>query len=92
MIIKYHNFVKQNIKIIEPLDDVLPIPLPSMFDDAVTLLLEEKVFTPATFIDALSAYGLSMNYAEVESLLNLPNGKLKPNYAGANSKSIKLKL
>ncbi len=83
---------KQNIKIIEPLDDVLPIPLPSMFDDAVTLLLEEKVFTPATFIDALSAYGLSMNYAEVESLLNLPNGKLKPNYAGANSKSIKLKL
>ena len=82
---------KKNIKTNEPLDDSLPIPLPSMFNDAVSLLLEEGIFTPASFIDALSVYGLSMNYQEVEKLLNLPKDKLKPNSSGSNSKFIKLK-
>ena len=82
---------KKNIKTNEPLDDSLPIPLASMFNDAVSLLLEEGIFTPASFIDALSVYGLSMNYQEVEKLLNLPKDKLKPNSSGSNSKFIRLK-
>lgn len=82
---------KKNIRTNEPLDDILPRPLPSMFDDAVSLLLEEKIFTPASFIDALSNYGLSMNHSEIENLLNLPKDKLKPNYAGSQAKTIRLK-
>lgn len=82
---------KKNIRINEPLDDILPIPLPSMFDDAVSLLLEEQVFTPASFVDSLSIYGLSMNYSEIEKLLNLPKDKLKPNYAGSHAGTIKLR-
>lgn len=82
---------KKNIRINEPLDDILPLPLPSMFDDAISLLLEEQVFTPTTFLDALSTYGLSMNYSEIENLLNLPKDKLKPNSAGTHAKTIKLR-
>lgn len=62
----------------EPLDDVLAIPYPTMFTDAVTLLIDAHIFTPVSFVDKLSLYGLSMNYHEIEKLLNLPNGKLRP--------------
>lgn len=80
---------KKGFRIKEPLDDVIPINYPTMFNDAITLLLEEKIFTAASFIEGLSVYGLPMYYYEVEKLLNLPSEKLKPNY---NPGSTKLKL
>ncbi len=82
---------KNNMRINEPLDNILPISEPSMFNDAVSLLIDAKVFTASSLIDELSLYGLPMDYEEVERLLNLPKGKLKPNNNGKINNVIKLK-
>lgn len=82
---------KNNMRISEPLDNTLPIPEPTMFNDAVSLLLEAGVFTATSLVDELSIYGLPMNYDEIERLLDLPVDKLKPNTNYNNSITIKLK-
>lgn len=82
---------KKGFRTKEPLDDVLAIQYPTMFNDAISLLIDEHVFTAASFIDGLSAYGLSMNYNEVEKLLNLSPGKLKPIYNNTGFTTLKLK-
>lgn len=82
---------KKGFRAIEPLDDVLPIQYPTMFNDAISLLIDAHVFTAASFIEKLSAYGLSMNYEEVEKLLNLSPGKLKPIYNNTGFTTLKLK-
>ena len=69
---------KRNIRKNEPLDDEMQTAKPSMFKDAVTLLLEENVFTPTEFMNELEISGLAMNYKEVEILLDLPKDTLKP--------------
>lgn len=69
---------KNNLRTHEPLDDTIPIPRPTMFSDAVELLLEENVFTAASFVKELSLFGLPMNYEEIETLLNLDEDLLKP--------------
>lgn len=62
----------------EPLDDVLYTAKPSLLKIAVQMLLDEKVFTPKSFLDELSfSYNLTMDYKEVEYLLNLPKDILK---------------
>lgn len=61
----------------EPLDDVLITAGPALLKTAVIMLLQENVFTPTEFMEELSfSYGLSINAAEVEYLLNLPVGTL----------------
>lgn len=82
---------KNNMRVNEPLDNILPIHEPSMFNDAVSLLIDAQVFTPSSFIDELSLYGLPMDYVEVEKLLNLPKNKLKPTNYGKTNHIIKLK-
>ena len=61
----------------EPLDDKLQTASPSMLKAAVTMLLEENVFTPREFMDELeSSLNLSLNPEMVEELLDLPEGTL----------------
>lgn len=59
----------------EPLDNILTAK-PSLFSDAVDLLLDNGVFTPKEFVDELSNLGLAMNPDELEVLLNLSEGLL----------------
>lgn len=82
---------KQNIKNSEPLDDIIPIPYPTMFNDAVSLLFEEGIFTATKFIEKLSSFGLPMKYEEVENLLDLPKDTLKPEAQKKSLSTIKLK-
>ena len=61
----------------EPLDDTLRTAMPSLLKTAVSMLLEEEVFTPKEFMDELAyTQGLSISPAEVEYLLDLPSGTL----------------
>ena len=61
----------------EPLDDVLLTASPALLKTAVIMLLQENVFKPNEFMEVLSDdYGLSINPAEVEYLLDLPTGTL----------------
>lgn len=60
----------------EPLDGELEIIPPSLFSDAVDLLIDNNVFTPKEFVDELGNMGLAMNPDELEILLNLQEGTL----------------
>ena len=60
----------------EPLDNILVSPVPSLFIDAVDVLLTNNVFTPKEFVAELSELGLAMNPDELETLLNLKNNTL----------------
>lgn len=60
----------------EPLDNIIKAPKPSLFSDAVDILIANDVFTPKEFIDELSNMGLAMNSDELETLLNLQKGTL----------------
>lgn len=75
----------------EPLDDVLMTAGPSLLKTSVVMLLQESVFTPEEFMNELSnEYGLSIDAAEVEYLLDLPSGTLaKPKIIDITSLQIK---
>lgn len=78
---EYQNMIrmlqKRGQRKSEPLDDKLQTAPPSMLRAAVTMLLEEKVFTPQEFMDELEAsMNLSLNPEMVEELLDLPEGTL----------------
>lgn len=60
----------------EPLDNIIKAEKPSLFADAVDVLLVNKVFTQKEFVDELSDMGLAMNPNELEVLLNLSKGTL----------------
>lgn len=61
----------------EPLDDTLRTAPPALLKAAVSMLLEEDVFTPKEFLDELSySYGFSIAASEIEYLLDLPEGTL----------------
>ena len=61
----------------EPLDDILRTSTPSLLKTAVSMLIEEDVFSPKEFMDELSfGYGFSLSAKEVEYLLDLPEGTL----------------
>ena len=60
----------------EPLDNTIKVANPSLFSDAVDLLLVNNVFTPKEFVDELGDMGLAMNPDELETLLNLQKGTL----------------
>ena len=61
----------------EPLDDTLRTASPALLKTAVSMLLEEEVFTAKEFMDELSyAYGFSLAATEIEYLLDLPQGTL----------------
>jgi len=60
----------------EPLDNTIKAANPSLFSDAVDLLLVNNVFTSKEFVDELGDMGLAMNPDELETLLNLQKGTL----------------
>lgn len=60
----------------EPLDNIIKSEKPSLFSDAVDILLVNNVFTQKEFVDELSDMGLAMNPNELETLLNLDKGTL----------------
>lgn len=61
----------------EPLDDTLRTSMPALLKTAVSMLLEEDVFTPKEFMEELAyTQGLSLDASEVEYLLDLPRGTL----------------
>ena len=75
----------------EPLDDILRTSSPSLLKTAVSMLIEEDVFTPKEFMDELSyVYGFSLSAKEVEYLLDLPEGTLSVSNI-IDFKSLKLK-
>ncbi len=78
---EYQNLIRimqrRGLRKEEPLDDVLITAEPSLLKTSVIMLLQENVFTPTEFMKELScSYGLSINPAEVEYLLDLPSGTL----------------
>ena len=77
----YQNLIRvmqrRGLRKEEPLDDILLTASPALLKTSVIILLQENVFTTSEFMDELSnSYGLSINAAEVEYLLDLPNGTL----------------
>lgn len=68
-------------RINEPLDDVIAVSYPSMLSNAVSLLVDNKVFTKAALIKEFANYGLSMNPEELEKLLSLQKGYLSDDKA-----------
>lgn len=72
---------KKNWRKNEPFDNILKTAKPSLLSDAIEVLLVNNVFTPAEFMKELSKEGLAMNSREVEMLLDLPEGILKPKQA-----------
>ena len=73
---------KKRWRINEPLDDVLMTAQPSVLRDAVALLLDHNVFTSNEFMKELARNGIPMEHQEVEVLLGLPFGMLKPQKQG----------
>ena len=78
---EYQNLIRimqrRGLRKEEPLDDTLITASPALLKTSVIMLLQENVFTPAEFMEELSSsYGLSINAAEVEYLLDLPTGTL----------------
>ena len=77
----YQNLIRvmqrRGLRKEEPLDDTLITASPALLKTSVIMLLQENVFNPIEFMDELSrSYGLSINAAEVEYLLDLPSGTL----------------
>ena len=77
----YQNLIRvmqrRGLRKEEPLDDTLITASPALLKTSVIMLLQENVFDPKDFMDELSrSYGLSINAAEVEYLLDLPSGTL----------------
>jgi Zn-dependent peptidase ImmA (M78 family) len=78
---EYQNLIRimqrRGLRKEEPLDDILITASPALLKTSVIMLLQENVFDPIEFMDELSrSYGLSINAAEVEYLLDLPTGTL----------------
>lgn len=90
--VQYQNMMKKmqvkNWRKVEPFDNILQTAKPSLFRDAIAVLLENNVFSPDELVRELSQFGLAMNPNEIEFLLDLPEGTLKTN---VQSKSVTLK-
>lgn len=71
------NLQRRGMRKEEPLDDTLRTSSPALLKTAVSMLLEEDVFTAKEFMDEFSySYGLSLAATEIEYLLDLPKGTL----------------
>lgn len=92
---QYQNFIREMHKKgwykNEPFDEEIALPRPTMFKEAIHLLLQENIFTTASFVQALSDDGCAMNYKELEFLLNLPEGMLAPSAEICENKILKLR-
>jgi hypothetical protein len=72
----------RNERINEPLDNVIPRTYPSLLSNAITLLIDNEVFTKASLIQEFANHGISMNSDELEKLLSLQKGYLSDKESG----------
>lgn len=69
------NMQKQGIRKVEPLDNELVTVGPSLLQQAINILFEQKVFTPNEFLEELSReYGLTLYPNDIEKLLGVKKG------------------
>lgn len=64
----------KNMRVTEPLDNILERPYPRMLQDSVDLLVENNVFSKLELLNEFGDAGLPMNPGEVEKLLALKKG------------------
>lgn len=84
-------FKKMNYRDIlkkEPLDDILKTSEPSLLNEAIDILLDNKVFTKQELLDEFKEHGFFIGRENIEDLLNLPNNKLLPENNEDNRKNI----
>ncbi|PWK15028.1 helix-turn-helix domain-containing protein [Tumebacillus permanentifrigoris] len=75
----------------EPLDDVIPIPKPSLLKKAIELLKSKGVLSGDQLIQQLSKNSISLNKMDVEVLLGLEEGTLNDAQRESNSVVIEIK-
>lgn len=75
----------ENIRKREPLDDVIPSEEPSLFSDALEILLENNLVTKTEFIDYLK-----LPLDEIEDICNLEKGFLSSNTEKSKAPHLKL--
>lgn len=85
------QYTIKNYREHEPLDNIIDISQPQTLKRAIEILLTNNVFTPDEFLDELKKREWTVDYREIEELLNLEKGTLKPIYS-QKVPEIKLKL
>lgn len=85
------QYTIKNYRKHEPLDNIIEIPQPQTLKRAIEILLTNNIFTPDEFLDELKKREWAVDYRDVEELLNLEEGILKPNYI-PKIQEVKLKL
>ena len=87
-------FKKMNYRDIlkkEPLDDILKTSEPSLLNEAIDILLDNKVFTKQELLDEFKCHEFSIGRENIEALLNLPDNKLFPEYEENRKNIVSLK-
>lgn len=85
------QYTIKNYRKHEPLDNIIEIPQPQTLKRAIEILLTNNIFTPDEFLDELKKREWAVDYRDVEELLNLEEGILKPNYI-QKMQEVKLRL
>ena len=85
------QYTIKNYRKHEPLDNIIEIPQPQTLKRAIEILLTNNIFTPDEFLDELKKREWAVYYRDVEELLNLEEGILKPNYI-QKMQEVKLRL
>ncbi len=62
----------------EPLDDLIKMANPALLAKAVEMLIVNDRYTSNSFVRNVSEYGLTLNYKDIEQILNLKEDMLKP--------------
>lgn len=85
------QYTIKNYRKHEPLDNIIEIPQPQTLKRAIEILLTNNIFTSDEFLDELKKREWAVDYRDVEELLNLEEGILKPNYI-QKMQEVKLRL
>lgn len=85
------QYTIKNYRKHEPLDNIIEIPQPQTLKRAIEILLTNNIFTPDEILDELKKREWAVDYRDVEELLNLEEGILKPNYI-QKMQEVKLRL
>lgn len=85
------QYTIKNYRKHEPLDNIIEIPQPQTLKRAIEILISNNVFTPDEFLDELKNKKWAVDYTEVEELLDLERGLLRPRYS-KKMPEVKLRL
>lgn len=75
------QYTMKNYRKHEPLDDIIEIAQPQILKRAIEILITNNVFAPDEFLDELKKKEWAVDYTEIEELLDLEKGLLKPKYS-----------